>query len=77
MNNIVDVLAISEEIEKDSQSGALCRELLAKGETLYGVSQDFPDYIECRTPDGRVSLGCLRDGLFEVKISLLNGFSHN
>ena len=70
MNNIIDVLALSEEIEKDSQSGALCRELLAKGETLYGVNEDFPDYIECRTPDGRVSLGRLRDGKFTGESSL-------
>lgn len=66
----IDILALSKEVERDSQSGALRKELLEKGETLYGITPDFPDYIKRETLDG-VSLGHLRNGKFVAEISLI------
>tara|TARA_R110001583_G_C5639267_1_gene407747 strand:- start:1853 stop:2062 length:210 start_codon:yes stop_codon:yes gene_type:complete len=64
----IDILALSKEVDRDSKSGALSEELLLKGETLYGVNTDFPDYIERKTPDGSVELGSWIDNEFVVKI---------
>ncbi|WP_110075196.1 MULTISPECIES: hypothetical protein [Pseudidiomarina] len=36
----LDVLALSEEVERDSQSGKLSSELLAQGQTRYGNMAD-------------------------------------
>lgn len=58
MNDIVDVFKLSEEVGLDSKSGALAKELLAKGETLYGVNPYFPNLIERISPDGKISLVC-------------------
>ncbi|GAC31725.1 hypothetical protein [Paraglaciecola polaris] len=66
----IDILTLSEEIERDSQSGALRKKLLKKGETLYGVAPDFPDYIERETLDG-VSLGHWENGAFVAEICLI------
>jgi hypothetical protein len=67
----IDIMALSEEIERDSQSGALRKELLAKGETLYGINPDFPDYIACEKNEGSVSLGHWENGCFVAEICLL------
>lgn len=65
MTNSLDVLAIAEQVSRDSLSGDLSHELLAHGHTLYGKQFEFPDYIERLTPDGRRSLGYWRNGEFE------------
>ncbi|MEH8019545.1 hypothetical protein MN202_20105 [Rheinheimera muenzenbergensis] len=57
MTNKLDVLALSEEVARDSQSGKLSRNLLAKGQTLYGKAPDFPEHLVRTTPDGKKSLG--------------------
>lgn len=64
MNDIVDVFKLSEKVELDSESGALAKELLAKGETLYGVNPCFPNLIERISPDGKISLVCWEKGRF-------------
>lgn len=71
MTNQLDVMALSEEVERDSQSGHLSRELLAQGQTLYGKNPEYPDYLERITPDGKKSLGQWRNGEFVEIISLL------
>lgn len=67
----LDVLALSEEVERDNQSGKLSRELLAQGQTLYGKEPDFPDHLVRTTPDGKKSLGHLKDGEFAEECCLL------
>ncbi|EGN74219.1 hypothetical protein A28LD_2311 [Idiomarina sp. A28L] len=71
MANQLDILALFEEVERDSQSGTLCRELLAQGQTLYGKNPLFPDYLERITPDGKKSLGQWRNGEFVEDACLL------
>jgi|TARA_R110001606_G_scaffold399177_1_gene581325 hypothetical protein len=71
MTNVIDVLALSEEVEHDSKSGKLSRKLLTQGQTLYGKNPDYPDYLERKTPDGKVSLGKWHKGEFDEIISLL------
>jgi hypothetical protein len=71
MTNVIDVLALSEVVEHDSKSGKLSRELLAQGQTFYGVNPDYPSYLERKTPDGKVSLGKWHKGEFDEIISLL------
>lgn len=71
MTNKLDILALSEEVERDSQSGKLSRELMAKGQTLYGKNQLYPDYLERITPDGKKSLGQWRNGEFVEDFCLL------
>tara|TARA_R110001583_G_scaffold188684_1_gene351038 strand:+ start:13804 stop:14040 length:237 start_codon:yes stop_codon:yes gene_type:complete len=69
--NKLDVMALSRMIELDSQSGKLSKDLLEKGNTLYGKNPDYPKYLERITPDGKRSLGHWHDGKFEAEISLL------
>lgn len=64
MTKNLDVLALSEEVERDSQSGKLSHELLAQGQTLYGKSADYPDHLVRTTPDGKKSLGHWHNGEF-------------
>lgn len=71
MTNKLDVLALSEEVELDSQSGNFSRELMAQGQTLYGKNPLFPDYLERKTPDGKKSLGHWEDGEFSEELCLL------
>lgn len=71
MTSQFDVLALSETVARDSQSGKLVRDLLAQGQTLYGKNVEFPDYLKRITPDGKKSLGHWRNGEFQQIISLL------
>ncbi|SNY58616.1 hypothetical protein SAMN06297280_3447 [Arsukibacterium tuosuense] len=71
MTKQLDVLAVAQEVERDCQSGKLSRELLGQGQTLYGKSIQYPDYLQRITPDGKKSLGHWRSGVFEEVISLL------
>lgn len=67
----LDVLALSEEVERDSQSGKLSSELLAQGQTRYGNMADYPDHLVRTTPDGKKSLGHCKDGEFAEELCLL------
>ena len=71
MTNKLDVLALSEEVARDSQTGKLSRELLAQGQTLYGKAPDFPEHLLRTTPDGKKSLGHWRNGEFIETACLL------
>jgi hypothetical protein len=71
MMSELDVLALANEVERDSRTGKLSRELLAQGNTLYGKNAAYSDYIERITPDGKKSLGQWRNGKFVETISLL------
>ncbi|GAA6184636.1 hypothetical protein [Aliiglaciecola sp. NS0011-25] len=71
MHKSLDVMALSEEVERDSESGKLSKQLLAEGQTLYGKNPDYPEYLERITPDGRRTLGQWRDGEFDAGFSLL------
>lgn len=71
MTSQFDVLALSETVSRDSQSGKLSRDLLAQGQTLYGKNVEFPDFLESVTPDGKKSIGHWRNGEFQQVISLL------
>ncbi|MDX1539285.1 hypothetical protein [Arsukibacterium sp.] len=70
MTNKLDVLALSEEVERDSQSGQLNRELLAQGQALYGKVADYPDHLVRTTPDGKKSIGHWKDGEFAEEFCL-------
>lgn len=72
MTSELDVLALSEEVERDSQSGALSQELLSQGQTLYGTSPLYPDSIIRMLPDGQKSVGCWLNGEFIEKVCLLD-----
>lgn len=72
MTNQFDVLALSETVSRDSQSGKLMGKWTpAQRQTLYGKNVEFPDYLERITPDGNKSLGHWRNGEFQQVISLL------
>jgi len=66
MSDFFDVVKLFEKAELDSKSGALAKELLVKGETLYGVSLHFPGLIERVSPDGEIALGRWEEGRFLV-----------
>tara|TARA_R110001583_G_scaffold192040_1_gene358130 strand:+ start:11715 stop:11939 length:225 start_codon:yes stop_codon:yes gene_type:complete len=74
MNSALDVMALSEEVERDSQSGKLSKDLLVQGNTLYGINPVHPELIERITPDGRRTLGQWRDGEFDAEVSLLPNY---
>ncbi len=71
MTSELDVLALSEEVERDSQSGALSQELLSQGQTLYGTSPLYPDFLIRTTPNGRKSLGHWYNGEFIEEVCVL------
>ncbi|MEM0515686.1 hypothetical protein WCN91_09740 [Pseudoalteromonas sp. YIC-827] len=71
MTHQLDVLSLSEGVERDSQSGKLSVELQAQGQTVYGKNPLFPDYLERITPDGKKSLGQWKDGEFAEELCLL------
>lgn len=70
-NLVCHYIYLSEEVERDSQSGKLSDELLAQGQTLYGKNPQFPDYLERITPDGKKSVGQWRNGEFIEELCLL------
>jgi hypothetical protein len=71
MTSQLYVLTLSKTVARDSQSGKLSCDLLTQGQTLYGKNVEFPDYLERMTPDGKKSLGHLRNGEFQQVVSLL------
>tara|TARA_Y100000296_G_scaffold55669_1_gene63880 strand:- start:66 stop:281 length:216 start_codon:yes stop_codon:yes gene_type:complete len=71
MTSQFDVLTLFETVARDNQSGKLSCDLLTQGQTLYGKSADFPDYLERIMPDGKKSLAYWRNGEFQQIISLL------
>ena len=75
MTNKLDVLALSEMVERDSQSGDLHRQLLAQGITLYGIDPQAPDYLSRITPDGVTSIGYWHDGKFVAIYCLMPNIS--
>lgn len=66
-----DNQALSEEVERDSQSGTLSQELLSQGQTLYGTSPVYPDFLIRTTPNGQKSVGRWQNGEFIEKVCLL------
>lgn len=60
----LDVLALSEEVHRDSDSGKLAKYLLSQGQTLYGKNDLYPTYLERITPDGIKTLGTMSNGEF-------------
>ncbi|MDP4537485.1 hypothetical protein Q3O60_14930 [Alkalimonas collagenimarina] len=71
----LNVLALSEEVSRDSESGKLARDLLSQGQTLYGKNALFPTYLERITPDGRKTLGRISKGKFVPFFCLLTDIS--
>tara|TARA_R110002126_G_scaffold43475_27_gene124644 strand:+ start:117 stop:383 length:267 start_codon:yes stop_codon:yes gene_type:complete len=61
---------LSEEVERDSQSGKLSRGLMAQGQTLYGKSPLNHNYLERITPDGKSHL------VIGAMVSLLKIFAY-
>lgn len=62
----LDVLDLSYEIQRDSQSGALSRILLQKGHTLYSPDAAKPEQLIRLLPSGKIDRGHFRDGVFVV-----------
>lgn len=66
MTDQLDVLALSEEVDRDSKSGVLNRKLLSQGNTLYGTDPQYPDCIIRATPNGMKAVGHWFNGKFIV-----------
>ena len=66
MTDELDVLALSEEVERESNSGVLSKKLLSQGNTLYGIDPQYPDCIIRTTPDGTKAAGNWLNGKFIV-----------
>ena len=62
----IDILKLSDEIERDSQSGALSASLLQQGQTLYEPYPAIPHGLRRHLPSGKVDTGQFRDGVFIV-----------
>ncbi|WP_395341858.1 TA system antitoxin ParD family protein [Ningiella sp. W23] len=61
----LDVLALANEVEADSQSGRLSKELLKQGQTLYSPTPEGGGILEAHLPDGTVKTGSFVDGEFK------------
>ena len=70
MTDQLDVLALSEEVDRDSKSGALSKKLLSQGNKLYGIDPRHPDCITRITPDGIKATGNWCNGKFVVSTRL-------
>jgi hypothetical protein len=66
VDNPLDILKLSYEIERDSQSGALSRSLLQQGHTLYEPDPATPNGLRRQLPSGNIELGYWRYGEFVV-----------
>lgn len=64
LSKSLDVLELSEEVERDSLSGSLSRAWVNEGQTLYGINPQHPSYLERITPDGNKVLGHWHNGEF-------------
>jgi hypothetical protein len=62
----IDIMALSNEVEEDSKSGDLAKELLAKGQTLYAPSHDSGCTLEAIKPNGERVKGNFRNGKFKA-----------
>jgi hypothetical protein len=62
----IDILKLSDEIERDSQSGALSSHLLKQGQTLYEPDPKVPKRLRRHLPSGNIELGYWRYGEFVV-----------
>jgi hypothetical protein len=62
----IDILELSDEIERDSQSGALSRSLLQQGHTLYEPAPKISKGLRRHLPSGNIELGYWQDGEFVV-----------
>lgn len=68
---ILDAVALANEVNRESESGNLTNELLANGHVLYGINPEFPSFLEQVDPDGLISLGQFKQGLFQPQFCLL------
>lgn len=66
VSQTIDVLKLSDQVERDSQSGALSRSLLHQGHILYEPDPKVPGGLRRQLPSGNIELGCWRDGEFFV-----------
>tara|TARA_R110002060_G_scaffold21863_2_gene29627 strand:+ start:1308 stop:1583 length:276 start_codon:yes stop_codon:yes gene_type:complete len=62
----IDILKLSDEIERDSQSGALSSHLLKQGHTLYEPDPKVTKRLRRLLPSGEIELGYWRNGEFVV-----------
>jgi hypothetical protein len=74
-NTPLDVLKLSDEIERDSQSGALHNSMLEQGQTLYEPDPDLPHVLRRWLPSGGLERGTLSNGKFVVIEVILKGES--
>jgi len=69
----LDVLKLSDEIEQDSQSGALHQILLEQGNTLYEPDPEMRDQLRRQLPSGEIERGYFRDGDFVITATIYKG----
>jgi hypothetical protein len=62
----IDILKLSDEIERDSKSGALSDSLLKQGHTLYSPDATEPEQLIRLLPSRKIDRGHFRDGGFVV-----------
>jgi hypothetical protein len=74
-NDILDVLALANEVNNDSATGVLTEELLKDGQVLFGINPEFPKLLEQIAPDRRVSLGQFTQGQFHPQFCMLDKFN--
>jgi len=67
----IDPIELAKAADRMGKSGELTSKLLAKGNVIYGINREYPDYLERILPDGQRSLGYWQEGKFEARISLL------
>lgn len=60
----LDVLALSYQVEHESESGVVAQELLTKGHTLYAPAPEGDGLLIAHYPDGSAVIGHIKDGTF-------------
>lgn len=60
----LDVLALSYDVERESESGAVAQELLTKGHTLYAPAPEGGGLLSAHYPVGSTVKGNIKDGTF-------------
>jgi hypothetical protein len=63
-DEVLDVLALSYDVERESESGTVAREFLKKGQTLYAPAPEGGGLLSAHCPNGSIVKGRLKNGIF-------------
>jgi hypothetical protein len=71
----LDVVALSNEVNRQSETGEITKKLLCEGNTLFGICDEFPELTIRITPDNVICFGHFVRGDFNAKFCTLKHYA--